>query len=113
MLVEEQHQDRTDRRLLDQVREVSLAEAIVAQDVERLVEDVGDVVELARELDAEIVWEAVGGEVAPRRLVRAADLERGGVAADAEEREVVGLAHELPARAHPRAIDREIGLADE
>ena len=37
----------------------------------------------------------------------------GRVAAHAEQREVVGLGDELPARAHALAIDREVGLADE
>src|SRR5258705_9512283 len=97
----------------DQVRQVRLAQPIVAQHAERLVEDVGDVVELLRELAPQVDREAIRGEVATRRLVRAADLERGGVAADAEQREVVRLGHQLPARAHAFAVDREVGLADE
>src|SRR4051812_47114964 len=56
----------SDVPLLDEVREVGLAQAIVAQHAERLVEHVRDVVELLRELAAQIVREAVRGEVAAR-----------------------------------------------
>src|ERR1041384_6923183 len=72
---------------IDQVRQVGLAQPVVAQHAERLVEDVGDVVELVRQLAAQVEREAVGGEVAPRRLVGAPDLEAGRVAPDPEQRE--------------------------
>jgi hypothetical protein len=64
------------------VREIRRAQPIVAQHAERLVEHVRDVVELLRELAAEVGRERIDREVATRRLIRAADLERGRVAAN-------------------------------
>src|SRR5689334_24124086 len=49
-----------------EMSEVRAAQAVVAQHMEGLVEDLGDIVELAGELAAQLGGEAVGREVAAR-----------------------------------------------
>ena len=83
-----------------------LAQPIVAEHAERLVEHGRDVLELARQLPAQIGGKRVGREVTARGLVGATNLEAGGVTAHAEQREVIRIGDELPARANALARRR-------
>src|SRR5512143_3870555 len=93
------------------MREVALAEGVVAEDAVGLEDDDRDLGELGGELAGQLGREAVGGVVAPRRLEGALDLEGGRVAADAEDLEVVALADVRVLGEDALAIDRGVGGA--